>query len=137
MAKTSRRTRTGSVLGALYDKGAQLLDRKVGWHRLPTPLGVLVLIGLRSILRKRNLYDTSGQPAVDLPPISGPTAENHTVRTPDGTYNDLDNPRMGMAGSRFGRNVPIDRTHPEPRSQLLSPSPRLVSRALLTRDEFI
>jgi hypothetical protein len=137
MAKTTKRTRAGSVLGALYDKGAQLLDRKVGWHRLPTPLGVLVLIGLRSVLRKRNIYDTSGQPAVDLPPISGPTAENHTVRTSDGTYNDLDNPRMGMAGSRFGRNVPIDRTYPEPRSQLLSPNPRLVSRALLTRDEFI
>ena len=137
MAKTTKRTQVRSVLGALYDKGAQRLDRTVGWHRLPTPLGVLVLIGLRSALRKRNLYDTSGQPATGLPPISGPSEENHTVRTADGTYNDLDDPRMGMAGSRFGRNVPIDRTHPEPRSQLLSPSPRLVSRALLTRDEFI
>ena len=43
---------------------------------------------------------------------------------------------MGMIGARFGRNVPVDRTYPEPMPQLLEPNPRVVSRELLTRDEF-
>jgi hypothetical protein len=119
----------------LYDRIAQLIDRKVGWHRLPTPLGLVTLIGLRDALRKHNLYDTTGQPAVDLPPLAPPTGQERTARTPDGSYNDLDNPRMGMAGSRFGRNVPIEHTYPDPR--ILQPSPREVSRALLTRDALI
>jgi len=124
-----------STLWKVYDRIAELVDRKVGWHRLPTPLGLVTLIGLRDVLRKRNLYDTSGQPAVNLPPLAPPTPQVRTTRTLDGTYNDLDNPRMGMAGSRFGRNVPIEHTHPDPR--ILQPNPREVSRALLTRTELI
>ena len=41
-----------------------------------------------------------------------------------------------MIGARFGRNVPLAGTHPEPLPGLLDPNPRLVSRRLLTRDEF-
>ena len=54
----------------------------------------------------------------------------------DGSYNDLDSPGMGTIGARFGRNVPLDHTYPEPLPGLLDPSPRDVSRELLTRDEF-
>ena len=43
---------------------------------------------------------------------------------------------MGTIGARFGRNVPVERTHPEPLPALLEPNPRLVSRELLTRTEF-
>ena len=43
---------------------------------------------------------------------------------------------MGMIGARFGRNVPLDRTLPGAAAGLLEPNPRLVSRKLLTRDEF-
>ena len=43
---------------------------------------------------------------------------------------------MGTIGARFGRNVPVERTHPEPLPELLEPNPRLVSRELLTRTEF-
>jgi hypothetical protein len=43
---------------------------------------------------------------------------------------------MGMAGTRFGRNVPLDSTFPAAGS-LLDPDPRLISRRLLTRDAFI
>ena len=43
---------------------------------------------------------------------------------------------MGMLGARFGRNVPLELTYPEPMPQLLEPNPRVVSRELLTRDEF-
>ena len=43
---------------------------------------------------------------------------------------------MGMAGSRFGRNVPIEYTYPEPEPAILSPNPRTVSLELLTRHQF-
>ena len=45
-----------------------------------------------------------------------PPFEAHllTSRSPDGTYNDLSDPAMGRAGSRFGRNVPLERTFPMP-----------------------
>ena len=38
---------------------------------------------------------------------------------------------MGSTGTRFGRNVPLDRAFPEAERDLLEPSPRLVSRRLL------
>jgi hypothetical protein len=60
-----------------------------------------------------------------------------TARTPDGSYNDLDHPAMGSTGTRFGRNVPIERTYQESRERIMTPNPRLVSRELLTRDTFI
>lgn len=126
-----------SAIWRLYDSLAELIDHKVGWYRLPLPLGLAVLAGLRDVLRKRNLYDTTHMPAVNLPPVAAVTPEVRTTRTLDGTYNDLDEPRMGMAGSRFGRNVPIEATYTDPSSEFLRPSPREVSRALLTRDQLI
>ena len=45
---------------------AQAVDQWVGWDRLPKPLGLLVLIGLQSILRQKNLHDT-GRGPVDEP----------------------------------------------------------------------
>src|SRR5262249_59341584 len=44
---------------------------------------------------------------------------------------------MGALGSRFGRNVPLEHTYVEPPEKMLEPSPRQISRELLTRDEFI
>jgi heme peroxidase len=126
-----------STLWRLYDRAAEFLDHKFGWHRLPVPVGLAVLAGLRDVLRKHNLYDTSALPAVNLPPVAPATPAVRTTRTVDGTYNDLHEPRTGMAGSRFGRNVPIERTYGDPASEFMRPSPREVSRALLTRDELI
>ena len=40
---------------------------------------------------------------------------------------------MGMAGTRFGRNVPPAVAAPERGDRLLTPNPRLVSTALLAR----
>jgi hypothetical protein len=45
----------------------------------------------------------------------------------------LSAPAMGMAGMRFGRNVPLRFTEPEQGDRLMTPNPRLVSTALLTR----
>ena len=44
---------------------------------------------------------------------------------------------MGRAGTRFGRNIPLDKVLPVTPEQLLRPSPREVSRRLLTRDDFL
>src|SRR4029450_308101 len=56
-------------------------------------------------------------------------------RTVDGTWNDLSYPQMGSAGRRFGRNMPLQEVFPDS-ANLLIPSPRMVSRELMTRDEF-
>ncbi len=120
----------------IYDRAAEELDRSVGWDKVPTPLGLLILIGLRNILRQQNLHDTTHEPAINQPAIEPMQARYLTERTADGTYNDLENSAMGMAGSRFGRNIPIESTFPEPKPAILTPSPRTVSLELLTRKRF-
>lgn len=120
-----------------FDWLAQTIDRRVGWSKLNTSVGLLVLVGLRNILRQKNLYDTTHEPSgapTHIPPFDTAFL---TSRTADGSYNDLGAPAMGMRDTRFGRNVPIEATHPEPRPSLLEPNPRTVSRELLTRNEFI
>jgi hypothetical protein len=120
----------------IYDGIAQALDRRFGWHRLPTWLGLLVLIGVRTILRQRNLYDTDRLPSTGVAPVPPWRPEYRTQRTADGTYNDLERPAMGRAGSRFGRNVPLEAVGREPIADIMDPNPRTVSRELLTRNEF-
>ncbi len=119
-----------------YDAVAQAIDRRFGWHKLPTWAGLLVLIGVRNILRKRNLHDTQSLPSEGAPDAGPFQPADATRRTVSGAYNDLDYPTMGMGGTRFGRNIPPDEVRLEPDSELLEPSPRVVSRELLTRDPF-
>lgn len=126
-----------SFFWRIYDEAAQAADRAVGWDKLPRALGLLVLGGLRDILRQRNLHDTSALPSAAGPKVPAPGPEMLTTRTPDGSYNDLDHPAMGMAGTRFGRNVPLEYGYQEAPGQIMEPSPREVSRELLTRHEFI
>ncbi len=116
---------------------SDLLDRRRGWDRVGSPLGVLTLLGLRKRLRQRNLYDTGlAEPSDEL--RANARDERFTsARTIDGTFNDLDNPLMGSVGARFGRNVPLEHTFPEAEPDILEPNPRVVSRELLTRDPFI
>jgi Animal haem peroxidase len=120
----------------IYDRAAETLDHSVGWDKVPTPLGLLILIGLRNILRQQNLHDTTHEPAINQPALEPIQARYLTERTADGIYNDLENPAMGMAGSRFGRNVPIEYTFPESEPAILTPNPRVVSLELLTRENF-
>ena len=124
-----------SIFSPLVTGPASLLDRWIGWERLPRPIGIIALVGIRSKLRKENLHDTETIPATPAPNGAPPRALR--ARTLDGAYNDLGTPRMGAVGARFGRNVPLDRTFPEPEPDILEPNPRLVSRELLTRDTFI
>src|ERR1044071_8894017 len=110
------RRRRGGRMG-LFTNVAERVDRRVGWDKLPLPLAMLVLIGLRNRLRQRNLYDTGRGP------LDKPDVDDHprylTARTLDGTFNDLDDPLMGSLGSRFGPGAPC----PRPRATARSPPP--------------
>jgi hypothetical protein len=105
------------------------------WHELPRLLAMGQLIEMRNELRQKNLHDTEEPPLErqDIPPNLD--AALREGRTPDGTYNDLRYPRMGAAGCRFGRNVPLQNAAPDV-PNLLIPNPRIVSRELMTREQF-
>jgi len=126
----------GTPFWTVYNGLSQAIDRWVGWPRLPKPVGLLVLIGLRNVLRQRNLYDTSSLETQNPARPGPPTPAARTGRTADGSYNELQQPTMGMAGTRFGRNVPLSAAYQESPEDLLSPNPRTVSRELLTRATF-
>jgi hypothetical protein len=122
----------------IYDGICEAIDRRVGWDKLPVPAGLAVLIGVRNILRQKNLHDPSAVvPITNAPPVPARTPEHLVSRSVDGTHNDLDHAAMGMAGARFGRNIPLDSVLPVTREQLMEPSPREVSRRLLTRTTFL
>ena len=119
-----------------FDDWTDFFNELIPWFKLPTFLGLVRTFRIRDVLRKRNLHDTSHVAAAGPPPAVDDTVRHLDARTPDGSFNDLDNPRMGATETRFGRNVPLESTIPEPEPQLLSPSPRVVSRELMTRKEF-
>ncbi|MEZ3160273.1 peroxidase family protein [Microbacterium sp. BWT-B31] len=116
------------------------VNRKTPWHRLPFLFGLFNLIALREQLREDNLHDTrtpgdsTRTPGVTL--ATAPPGERR-FRSPDGSYNDLSDPDMGRAGTRFARNVPLDNAWPEDGESLMTPSPRLVSQRLMRREQFI
>ena len=58
------------------------------------------------------------------------------ARTVDGTYNDLDEPAMGMIGARFGRNVPLDQHLPRGAAGPARPEPAPRQPRAAHRDEF-
>src|SRR5947209_11773392 len=113
------------------------LDRSVGWYRLPLLLGLGVLYGVRRVLQAKNPYDTSILPTIPQPQPQAQDRSYLTTRTADGTFNDLQYPTMGSAGTRFGRLVPLEQAYPEPEPIIMEPSPRTVSRELLARDSFV
>jgi hypothetical protein len=122
------------VVSTVVGNVAEWLDRRFSWYRLPRPIALFTLIGLRNRLRQRNLFDTG---LADVP--AGRTWDQRflAARTVDGTYNDLAKPMMGSVGSRFGRNVPLAAGEPERPPRILEPNPRVVSRELLTRERFL
>ena len=68
------------ALSRLLTTTASALDRRFGWDKLPRPLGVLTLVGLRTHLRQKNLYDT-GEGSLVAPPADG---RERAARTYDG-----------------------------------------------------
>jgi Animal haem peroxidase len=112
------------------------LDGRLRWDRRRRLPAIVTLIGIRNRMRQRNLEDT-GLPEADAELRRRAADPRYTsARTVDGTLNDLEQPRMGGKATRFGRNLPLAKTFPEPDEGLLSPSPRTVSLELMTREEF-
>ena len=103
------------------------------WWDLPRSAQGIKLYELREELRAKNLYDTEEPPLEKVAEPAPGNAPNY--RTSDGTYNDISCPRMGSAGIRFGRNVPLSEAFPDT-ADLMNPSPRRVSLELLTRTTF-
>ena len=103
------------------------------WYDLPRAAAGVRLYQTRDELREHNLHDTEEPPLEHS--TAPPAGEAYTLRTSDGTHNDLTCPRMGSAGMRFGRNVPLSEAFPDT-ANLLTPSPRQVSLELLTRTVF-
>ncbi|NET33725.1 MAG: peroxidase [Cyanothece sp. SIO1E1] len=108
------------------------------WHRLPTLLGLIKLLGFRNDLRQENLHDTSQLPTKSdvTAPAPSPDGRHRTARTADGSFNDVNDPAMGRTGARFGRNMPLKYVYPDTEN-LMNPNPRQISRVLMTRDQFI
>jgi len=124
-----------SMASRLFTNLVTTIDHRYGWHKLPVPIGLVMLVGIRKRLREENLFDTASTMQAPLPdPVPSPRYE--AARSPDGTFNDLGQPAMGRAGSRFGRNVPIERTKQDT-DRLMRPNPRMVSRELLEREQFV
>ena len=111
---------------------SERIDRRYGWSRVPKPVALVTLLGLRMRLRRDNLFDATG---VTLPwaPSQLPDGRRPLTRAADGTANDLTHEEMGSAGALFGRNVPPGEMAP---SKVLTPNPRRVSLELLTRETF-
>ena len=115
------------------------VNRFLPWHRLPKWIGALNLIALRHQLRAGNMVDTYPSPEVYGTPASCPMdhTKYNVVRHSDGLFNDLERPRMGCAGMRFGRNVPRAATAAPSPEALLSPNPRVISERLMARRTFV
>ena len=102
-----------SAVSEALKKFSLKLDHRFGWHRLPVPLGLLVLGEMRDLLRERNLHDTGQPTGMSIPQAGDPEAARYltgalevpqngdgeprykTSRMIDGTYNDLEHPLMG------------------------------------------
>lgn len=120
-------------MGALMSAVFRLLNRRIEWFRMPFLLSILNILSLQRDLRRGNLFGGS-DPALKAPEPGD--RDVRSLRTADGSYNDLDNPAMGMTGARFARNVPLKHAYGEQEDTLLKPNPRLVSNELLARRAF-
>jgi hypothetical protein len=125
-----------AVAGTVVRSGFRLVNRFVPWHRLPVRLGLLNLDAFRYVLRRDNLLDSElreAPPAARPVPPGHPAEAERVARSMDGRANDLSQPEMGEVGAAFGRNL-----QPRYRPDLFDePNPIVVSRELLTREQFI
>ncbi len=123
-----------ALLERLFAATFRMVNRSRVWFHLPVPLAVINLVALRVDLRRLNLFDTETAPRDPAPPAD---FDIRHMRTADGSFNDLTQTWMGMANTRFGRNAPIAETFGETPPRLYEPNPRVISRELLARGEFI
>lgn len=111
---------------------AWLEKRGTPWHKLPLWLAIISLYAIRTRLRRKNLHS----PPPSKKRVSPVNEKEKFWRSIDGSYNSLEKPEMGSAGTCFGRNMKgISTNYDDP--QVLIPNPREVSRKILARKEFI
>jgi Animal haem peroxidase/Catalase len=123
------------IVGRLLEAVFRVVEPLRPWHRLYWRFGLINLSVYREQLRRENLIDTELREAPPKPepvPSSIPEAVK-TIRTFEGTYNDLSDPKMGSINSTFGRNMRPVYTP----ATFDDPNPITVSRELMTRNAFI
>ncbi len=124
------------VTTTVYGKLAGYKDRVwTNWYRRPFFLGILTLAYMREKMNKHNLnstYPKQGLTGFQPEGQTPPDGVKH-FRTADGSWNNLENPKEGAAGTRFSRNIQIADIRPESGEKLMMPNPREISRHLLTR----
>ena len=139
----------GSGLGVLGAALFGLLTRVYGglagyqdevwtnWSRRSLCRGILTLAHMRDELNRKRLRDAYPKGSLTAFQARGqvPPAGVESYRTADGSWNNLQNPMEGAAGTRFSRNVETGAIRPEIGARLLTPNPREVSRVLLTRGD--
>ena len=137
----------GNLTGAIASTAMTLATRLWGklagyrdeiwtnWYRRPYLLGILTLAYMREQLNKNNLKSTYPQGTLigfQQPGQSPPPGVLH-FRTADGSWNNLEDPKEGAAGTRFPRNVANSAIRAEAGETLLTPNPRELSRIFLAR----
>ena len=90
------------------------------------------MVGLRTRLRERNLYDTRRRHVAAGAERGDERAQPGRQPQRSRLADDGDDRRPLP-----GRNVPLEHPYPEPADKLLGNRTRVVNRELLTRDEFI
>ena len=134
----------GFVVSFFVDAITQVVGRIKGykddvwtnWYRKRLTLGILTLGYMRTRLNRDNLRNTYPKKVLIgfQEPGQTPPVGATQFRTADGSWNNLEDPKEGAAGTRFPRNVRNRVARAETGERLLTPNPRLVSRMLLTRD---
>ncbi len=102
------------------------------WYRKSLVEGAKDLYNMRQWLDKHNLVDTNATLPTNY--VCDPSRE--FARTADGSCNDKNQPAMGAAGIRFGRNIQLTDVHSPTDKEIFEPNPRLISLELLTRHQF-
>ena len=96
---------TQSALNKLFVAIVEKIDRHVRWDRFPTPLALVMLKGIRDNLRWNNLFDTNDAASTPTLPVAAARRPRRAHRRR--RRQRPRRPAMGMAGTRFGRNVPL------------------------------
>jgi hypothetical protein len=133
----------GSAFSAAWDTATRVIGHDyngevwTNWYRKKLYKGILTLAYMRDKLDRDNLKSTYPADAkIGYVPdgLVPPNGVTH-FRTADGTWNRLDNPKEGAAGTRFPRNVANSSIRRPTDEELLAPNPRTISRKLLTRGD--
>ncbi len=101
------------VVLAVYD-WSRSVDHRAAGTSCRCPPALAVLVGVRTILRQKNLYDPStGCRSSDVPQRAAVRREAPVTAA---TRRHLQRPRpsrrWAVAGARFGRNIPLDQVLP-------------------------